>query len=137
MARFVFVLLFLMSANQIFAQNSNTTQFANYITETDLHRHLSVLTSDSLEGRETGTDGLMKASNYIIQQLNEMGAKPVGDNGFFQTIEFVKQEWDTIRLKSDNSSFRHLMEYYAIPGNNPKVTISTEEIYFGGYGIDN
>ena len=137
MARFVFVLLFLMSANQIFAQNSNPTQFANYITETDLHRHLAVLTSDSLEGRETGTDGLMKASNYIIQQLNEMGAKPVGDNGFFQIIEFVKQEWDTIRLKSDNSSFRHLMEYYAIPGNNPKVTISTEEIYFGGYGIDN
>ena len=45
------------------AQQANATTFANLITPEQLRTYLTVLTADSLEGRETGTIGNVKAGN--------------------------------------------------------------------------
>lgn len=46
-----------------------------------LEKHLYTLASDSLRGREAGTEDGMKAANYIISQWQQMGLKPFsGDN---------------------------------------------------------
>ena len=127
-------LCFLLVAAQ--AQHTRPKQFAKTIDEKDLFRHLSVLTADSLEGRETGTTGLNKAANYISGQLREIGVQGIFDQGYLQKIDFIKQDWDTVRFKLNDASFRHMWDYYAIPGNNPVTFAQTDSIYFGGYGID-
>ncbi|MBI3006343.1 MAG: M28 family peptidase, partial [Ignavibacteriales bacterium] len=53
------------------------------ITQTDLKKHLTVLSSDSLEGRETSFPGQKKAAEYIANEFKALGLKPAGDNGTY------------------------------------------------------
>ena len=44
-------------------------KFSETINVTDLQRHLNILASDSLEGRETGKPGQKMAANYIMNHF--------------------------------------------------------------------
>ena len=48
---------------------------------------VSYLSSDELEGRETGTEGEMKAAEYISSKFLEYGLIGKGTEGFLQTFE--------------------------------------------------
>lgn len=50
--------------------------------------HVKVLADDSLEGRDTGSEGLRKAQAYAVQQLQKAGLEPAGTNGFYQPVSF-------------------------------------------------
>ena len=63
-----------------------------------LKKHLKVLTSDSLEGRETSYPGQKKAALYISDYFKKIGLKPIGDNGtYFQhfDVEVTRVNPDT------------------------------------------
>ncbi len=52
-----------------------------------IKKHTEVLSSDSLEGRGTGTTGGNLAAKYIASEFAKYGLKPVGqDNSFYQNI---------------------------------------------------
>ncbi|HET8622112.1 MAG TPA: M20/M25/M40 family metallo-hydrolase [Gemmatimonadales bacterium] len=51
---------------------------------------LSVIASDSLQGRGTGTPGAAKAARLIAEAMSEMGLRPAGDSGFFQRVPLVR-----------------------------------------------
>jgi len=58
------------------------------IQAADLKSHLTILTSDSLEGRETSYPGQKKAANYIADIFKNLGLKAIGDNGtYFQHFD--------------------------------------------------
>jgi hypothetical protein len=46
------------------------------------------LADDKLEGRQTGTDGEIAASNYIVKRFKEIGLQPKGTEGFLQPFSF-------------------------------------------------
>ena len=46
------------------------------------------LSSDYLEGRETGTDGEHKAALYIASRFDNLGLKPMGTDGWMQSFDF-------------------------------------------------
>lgn len=50
---------------------------------------LLVLASDSLQGREVGTEGERMAAAYIASRFEDLGLKPSGTSGYFQPF-FVK-----------------------------------------------
>lgn len=50
-----------------------------------LRAHVGFLASDALEGRNTPSRGLDAAAEYISARFLELGLKPMGDNGYFQT----------------------------------------------------
>ncbi len=50
---------------------------------------ISILASDSLQGREVGTEGERMAASYIESQFREAGLSPKGTDGFKQSF-FVK-----------------------------------------------
>src|ERR1700675_2256422 len=56
--------------------------------------HVKVLADDSLEGRDTGSEGLRKAQAYAVEQLQKAGLEPAGTNGFYQVIRFNQYEVD-------------------------------------------
>jgi hypothetical protein len=71
-------------------QGVNTSIQIGYesIQAADLKTHLSVLTSDSLEGREMTFPGQKKAANYIAGIFNRLNLEAVGDNGtYFQHFD--------------------------------------------------
>ena len=56
--------------------------------------HVKFLADDSLEGRDTGSEGLRKAQAYAVEQLKKAGLEPAGINGFYQPVRFDQYEVD-------------------------------------------
>jgi hypothetical protein len=56
--------------------------------------HIKVLAADNMEGRETGSEGLRKASAYIVEQLKKDGLQPAGVNGFYQPVKLISRQID-------------------------------------------
>lgn len=137
MKRLLFA-LFTTATHLLFAQNTDdAATFSNLISIDSLKKHMTTLTSDELEGRETGTPGQKKAALYIAKQFQNMGLPPKGDNNFFQSIAFSSQSWETNELKINNTTFKSPADYYALPSLNPeRPAISTNRITFLGYGIE-
>lgn len=46
------------------------------------------LSSDLLEGRETGTHGEMLAAEYIASRFEDLGLSPMGSDGWYHTFDF-------------------------------------------------
>jgi Zn-dependent M28 family amino/carboxypeptidase len=54
--------------------------------------YVKVLADDSMEGRETGSEGLRKAEVYVVGQLTTDGLQPAGTKGFYQPVKFVSRQ---------------------------------------------
>jgi len=54
--------------------------------------HIEYLASDDLQGRNTGSEGHLKAAHYVASEFERSGLKPAGTSGYFQPVKFdVKQ----------------------------------------------
>jgi hypothetical protein len=59
---------------------------------------LYIVADDSMLGREAGTLGNVRATNYIAREMQRLGLRPAGDDGtYFQTIPIVISLIDTTR----------------------------------------
>ena len=61
-------------------------------------KHITVLASDSLEGRAPCENGEKLSRDYIVKQIATLGLKPMGDDGFYQgfTYREMKTPHDTV-----------------------------------------
>ena len=62
------------------------------ITAAKLRGHVSFLASDLLEGRDSPSRGLDVAAEYIASQFRALKLEPLGDNGYFQTMNWTLLE---------------------------------------------
>jgi hypothetical protein len=66
------------------------------ITAADLMTRLYLYADDSMAGREAGTAGNVKATDYIAAEARRMGLQPAGEGGtYFQTIPLKSRSFDT------------------------------------------
>jgi peptidase M28-like protein len=56
------------------------------VAESHVHRVMSALADDSMEGRMTGSRGSAKAATFIASQMRDIGLVPSGDSGYFQRV---------------------------------------------------
>jgi hypothetical protein len=54
--------------------------------------YVKILASDDMEGRETGSPGLRKAQEYVVEQLKRAGLEPVGSKSYYQPIRFESRQ---------------------------------------------
>lgn len=67
--------------------DDSLSQAAASITADELLQHVRFLASDTLEGREAGTQGGYAAAAYIADQLRQSGVHPAGGDGdWFQYL---------------------------------------------------
>jgi Zn-dependent M28 family amino/carboxypeptidase len=103
--------------------------------------HVKFLADDSLEGRETGSEGLRKAESYAVDQFSKAGLQPAGTNGFYQPVKFISRQ-----IVENNSSAALVVSGKAEPltlGDDAyfstRAELSSEEItaplVFVGYGL--
>ena len=68
------------------------------ITPADLMTRLYVIADDSMLGREAGTLGNVKVTNYVAREMARMGLRPGGEGGtYFQTVPVIIARIDTTR----------------------------------------
>src|ERR1700674_2250428 len=84
------LLLFTFAAACLAQQNSSSTHFDGK----SWWAHVKFLADDSLEGRNTGSEGLRKAQAYAVEQLQKAGLDPAGSNGFYQPVHFNQYQVD-------------------------------------------
>ena len=57
--------------------------------EVSMQEDVRILASDSLTGRETGTEGARLAADYLENRMKQLGLKPAaGEGGYFQEFSF-------------------------------------------------
>lgn len=54
--------------------------------------YVKVLAADNMEGRETGSPGLRKAQEYVVEQLKRAGLEPVGSGSYYQPVRFESRQ---------------------------------------------
>jgi len=76
------------------AASAQQTPPASHFDGNSWWAHVKFLADDSLEGRDTGSEGLRKAQAYAVEQLQKAGLEPAGTNGFYQPVRFNQYEVD-------------------------------------------
>src|SRR5437667_6028831 len=85
---FLAILFFTCAAISSAQQNGSASHFDG----NSWWAHVKFLADDSLEGRDTGSEGLRKAQAYAVEQLQKAGLEPAGANGFYQPVRFNQYE---------------------------------------------
>ena len=109
------------------------------ITAADLKTRLYIFAADSMEGRETGTRGHIKATNYIDAELKKLGLKPMGDNGtFFQTVPVIRRSLDpSSTLTAGDVVLKAGTDFVAVGGRGGNVAaVPSAPVVFGGMSGD-
>lgn len=89
---FTILVSFTFSFNYGQTSNSysyNDSVLEQFFNEKSLLRHIKILSSDTFEGRRTGTRGAIKARNYIINEFNNFNVLPFVEN-YTQAFNFYK-----------------------------------------------
>ena len=138
------------SADEDQLPNTSTEALLTYqdkITTAYLKKHLTPFAADSMEGRETGTEGLDKAADYLAKQYAEMGLQRVGDdNSYFQHFDLNASVSDSVVFKTyaHDEGQKSLMDRSVASQNSTANYIRafggtdtlSGEIVFAGLGIN-
>jgi len=102
--------------------------------------HIEYLASDDLQGRNTGSEGHLKAARYVAGEFERIGIKPAGTSGYFQPVKF-----DVAQIVEDQSSLSLVRA-----GQTEKLTLGDDATFglrgdiqenteagavFAGYGL--
>jgi hypothetical protein len=128
--------LFCFFNQSIIAQNSGLKK----IDVADLKRHLSFLSSDSLQGRSFGTPvpGLDIAADYLKKNAKEIGLVSGADD-FFQNVPIVSSQPDIENTfleitDANGNSFYKTDSIIGLPAGTG-INISNAEVVFAGFGF--
>jgi len=104
------------------------------ITARDLETRLYIYAADSMEGRETGTRGHVRATNYIADQLKALGLEPMGDNGtYFQSVPVIRRSLDpSSTITADGVTLHAGTDFVATAGRGNIAAIPSSPVTYGG-----
>lgn len=119
----LFALVWLVSQTLTFAQSQK--DYADMITPEELKENLSILASDALEGRATGTRGQKMAAAFIAHHFEELGLKAPVNGSYYQHFDLHKIVLDEVTMSARGTTFRHFqdMVYYGKDDSGGPVTM--------------
>lgn len=131
--------MFLTLTTLSYAQD-DATKYAASITPEDLKKHLVIIASDSLEGRDTGSPGQKKAAEYVSKYFKSYGLQPIADNGdgtksYLQKYKLYKRSFGDVYVKIDGKKYEFNKDFYLNGLLNVPEEIETP-VVLAGYGIE-
>ena len=119
---------------QIFGQLiGNKTQ--SKIDKRDLKTFIKVLTSDSLEGRGTGTNGQRKAEKFISDRYNYLGLNTLNRKDYLEKFNLTQTYWGQVYIKTSNRLLDNFGDMI-YQGRYPLNTEVEKDVVFGGLGTE-
>ncbi len=102
-------------------------------------QHVTTLSSDQMEGRLSGSAGEQRASDYIVSELQRIGAKPLpGQTGYKLPFEFTAGTRDGgswVRVGSAATTrFEQRKDVQALSFSD-NADVNDTPVVFAGYGI--
>lgn len=130
----LFVLVLTLSTINAFAQKAAKPEsYAKTISPADLKKHLYIVASPQMEGRETGTAGERKAAEYIESQFKAIGLEP-GNKGSYRMYFDVYQDSLSDAKFEVNGQHYQLDKDFNVANiaNNTNSTLRLSEVVFVG-----
>ena len=116
-------------------KKTDPSAFAKTITPGDLKKHLYIVASKEMEGRETAMPGQKKAAAYIESQFKSLGLTP-GNNGNYQLPYGVYQDSLVNTSVEVNGKIFELDKDFSLNvGQTNTSTYRFSEIVFAGNGL--
>ncbi len=136
-----FLAVLILSCSSQMPKDSTTdaTKYLNTITAEDLKTHLTIVASDEMEGRETGSAGQKKAGDYLIHQYQSNAISfPKGATNYYQKVPaaFINANSNTNLSDSENiwayiEGSEKPNEIIVISAHYDHVGVKNGEIYNG------
>lgn len=89
------------------AQDPIARKYGEMITTTALRDNLTILASDALEGRETGTRGQKMAAAFIKAHFEEHGLAGPLEGNYYQPVELFSSMPGEIYLEADGITYNN------------------------------
>jgi hypothetical protein len=117
--------------------DSVALRFGNTITADELREHLYIVASDSFGGRDTGSEGLRKAADYLIDHYKAVQLSSiVGDTEYLQKFPVIESKWGTPEVTISGQQFSFIEDFYGFPRMNQSLMLDIDQLTFAGYGIE-
>lgn len=140
---FVFTFSFITTGG-LYAQRSDADAVRNEVTQASVEAHVGFLASDLLRGRDTPSEGLQIAADYIASHFKRHGVLPAfpalqGSGAEVQPWEGYKQPVDLVNvIPADEGEMRIGKREYAAPEqflqtSGGDVSLSGNAVFLG-YG---
>ena len=116
-------------------KDKNAVKAAATITVEDLKKHLYIIASKEMEGRETPSTGLDKAADYIEAHFKALGLTPGNNGSFRQFYPLYKDSMLSSSFKLNGTAIE-LNKDYQPQTSNYAASMRFSEVVFAGYGIN-
>lgn len=120
----------------IVASAQDPEPYAAMIEPMALKDNLSIIASDALEGRLTGTRGQKMAAAFIANHFESLGLKAVNKGSYFQPFSLYSYKQHEISIATPTKIFStsaDVVYYGSTDSGGPKQ----HEVVFAGAGADN
>lgn len=137
MIRKSLVLLLLLTPALGWAQKKNkqAVTAAATITAADMKKHLYIIASAEMGGRDTPSPGLEKAAEYIETHFKSLGLVPGNNGSYRQYYPLYKDSMTSTHLKINEKAFEVNTDFQPSMGFNHSAEMRFSEAVFVGYGI--
>jgi Peptidase family M28 len=134
--RKIFIIILLLPAIVVTAQKKKDQSiFAKTITPEDLKKHLFIVASKEMEGRETASPGQKKAAAYIESQFQLIGLTP-GNSGSYQQHYGVYQDsLINASVEVNGKTFELDKDFVVNIGQSNTSSYRFAEVVFVGNGL--
>lgn len=127
------LLLILCVSNVLFSQNELSHNYSLLIDSTKLKASISMLASDSFQGRKSGGEGLKLAENYLSDQLTSYKLSGGNKGQYLQSLNASFKDKSEKYFYLSNYNFSKSYKYnndYSLDS-----VIAGEDFVFAGYGL--
>jgi len=137
MKKLLTLFLLVCITNNLFCQSNEVQTFKQNnglfkLDSTQLLEHVKILASDDFEGRRTGTNGAIKAKDYIISELKNLKVQPLSES-FEQKFSFSsrKSDYDGINILGLIEGSDYSDEYIVLSAHYDHEGIKNGVVYNG------
>ncbi len=133
----VSVVLLTILCYTVEARNNWSSQLKSNITFDNAFRHLKILSSDEMRGRDTPSPELEKSAEYIADELKKYGVQPINGHYFhtYHIRQFDIGEPIELSLQISDSIKTFQLKNDFIPfSNTGEANIGKADIVFAGFG---
>src|SRR5258708_5382454 len=116
-------------------ENDLPSQYGNQVAPADLKEYLTIIASDALEGRRTGTRGQKMAAAFIASQFQEIGLAGPVDGSYYQPVNLFSSTPSVVFIKVGGTRFENFTEFFYTGSTDTQGEVRAEAV-FVGHGDD-
>jgi Peptidase family M28 len=128
------LLLFAPLLAQAQKKDKALIKVASGISAEDMKKHLYIIASKEMEGRDTPSPGLEKAANYIEEHFKSLGLLPGNKDSYRQHYPLYRDSTLSSAVKINGNAFELFKDFQPV-NSNYTAEMRFSETVFAGYGI--